>query len=210
MKRTRFDGFDFNDGDDIDLVGSGYTIHELTEEAAAAMPNNNAPDTNWSTLWTTYLYAKNGAQLTGDKTATGKFFFIEMVYRRKGHFRRAIMPLQNTTALGRGSELSQWMRSMLFSLLAGYGERPDRAVVSSLGIITIYAFLYSVITDGVPVVSKLPLYFLLSFQSFVTFLLGSPPIETTLAGSVLGATEGFIGAFMIALFVFTLTRRIQR
>jgi hypothetical protein len=52
-------------------------------------------------------------------------------------------------------------------------------------------------------------YLVLSLQSFVTFLLGSPA-TTPLAGEVLTAIEGFLGAFLVALFVFTMTRRIRR
>ncbi|OYR85698.1 hypothetical protein DJ72_03800, partial [Halorubrum distributum] len=48
-----------------------------------------------------------------------------------------------------------------------------------------------------------------SFQSFISFVLG-PPGTTTLTQEITSAVEGFIGAFLIALFVFTFTRRIHR
>jgi len=53
-------------------------------------------------------------------------------------------------------------------------------------------------------------YLLLSFQSFITFILGSTPQQSTFALEVASAIEGFLGAFLIALLVFTLTRSIHR
>jgi hypothetical protein len=55
-------------------------------------------------------------------------------------------------------------------------------------------------------------YLLFSFQSFITFIVGPPPIPSTdsFALRVGSAFEGFLGAFFIALFVFTLTRSIHR
>jgi len=48
-----------------------------------------------------------------------------------------------------------------------------------------------------------------SVQSFVSLVLGGPTVENAFV-SFIGATEGFLGGFMIALFVFTLTRSIAR
>ena len=48
-----------------------------------------------------------------------------------------------------------------------------------------------------------------SFQSFVSFVLG-PPEGASLLAEALSAVQGFLGAFLIALFVFTFTRRIHR
>ena len=53
-------------------------------------------------------------------------------------------------------------------------------------------------------------YLLLSIQSFITFILGSNPVDAGFGPQLLSATEGFIGAFLIAVFVFSLTRSIHR
>jgi hypothetical protein len=52
-------------------------------------------------------------------------------------------------------------------------------------------------------------YLILSFESFVTLVLGSPNIDNTYL-RLLAEIEGFIGIFTIGLFVFTLTRAIHR
>ncbi|WP_202614469.1 ion channel [Halostella litorea] len=49
-----------------------------------------------------------------------------------------------------------------------------------------------------------------SIQSFVTLIFGDIPGGTTLLTRLLSSAQGFLGAFFIALFVFTLTRRIHR
>jgi len=44
----------------------------------------------------------------------------------------------------------------------------------------------------------------------VTFIVGTPPETASLWLRITSATEGFLGAFFIALFVFTLTRTVHR
>lgn len=53
-------------------------------------------------------------------------------------------------------------------------------------------------------------YLLFSFQRFITFILGPPPSPPLFGLRLASAVEGFIGAFFVALFVFTLTRSIDR
>jgi len=53
-------------------------------------------------------------------------------------------------------------------------------------------------------------YLLLSLQSFITFILGSSPVDAGFLPQILSSIEGFIGAFFIAVFVFSLTRSIYR
>lgn len=66
---------------------------------------------------------------------------------------------------------------------------------------------------GVTPASEAPFglgYVLLSIQSFITFILASSPVGAGFGPQLLSAIEGFVGAFLIAVFVFTLTRSIHR
>lgn len=53
-------------------------------------------------------------------------------------------------------------------------------------------------------------YLVLSLQSFVTLVLGGAEDVGGPWIRLLARVEGFVGAFLIALFVFTLTRSIHR
>jgi len=66
--------------------------------------------------------------------------------------------------------------------------------------------LFAVPTDYSP---SLVGYAILSIETFVALVLGSPEIESPLV-NVLTSVEAFSGAYFIALFVFTLTRSIRR
>jgi hypothetical protein len=52
-------------------------------------------------------------------------------------------------------------------------------------------------------------YLLVSFQSFITFVLASVTgVSPTIR--LVAQLEGFVGAFMVALLVFALTRSVHR
>ena len=84
-------------------------------------------------------------------------------------------------------------------------EGPLQLLGAHLGGLNIdYAILDAPITYAEPVG-----YLTFGVEGFVSLVLGLP----TVTGSVLGllvAIEGFLGGFVIALFVFTLTRSISR
>ena len=50
---------------------------------------------------------------------------------------------------------------------------------------------------------------LFSFQSFITFVIGPAPAES-FSVRLLSSAQGFLGAFLVALFVFALTRSVDR
>jgi hypothetical protein len=110
------------------------------------------------------------------------------------------------TRLGDGT---RWIRNVSLAVVTGYGEHPDRVLYSSIGMILGFTAIYPIVLAPPFAGSRLIGYLVFSLQSFVTFLLGSPP-DTPLVGEVLTAIEGFLGAFLIALFVFTMTRQIRR
>lgn len=100
-----------------------------------------------------------------------------------------------------------WFRNSVLWGVTGYGEYPLRVIGSSVAIIMGFAGIYGLLGDTGGSVSDFILY---SFQSFITFIIASPPQETTQAVATLSIIEGFTGAFFIALFVYTFTRRLNR
>jgi uncharacterized protein YjbI with pentapeptide repeats len=105
----------------------------------------------------------------------------------------------------------RWFSNSSLGLVAGYGERPKRPLVLSIATIGVFAVFYWLL--GTPPTSEGPLgsgYFLLSTQAFITFVLGSSPVQSDFLPQLLSSIEGFAGAFFTAVFVFTLTRSIHR
>lgn len=203
---TDFDAVD----PDAAPTDTGARAYELAAESVAegelSWPDEPAIDD----LETTYLMAKTGASAVGDSTASGHFFVKERTYRRYGHWAAA-----SDTGLSWESRLeraSAWLRNWLFAMTAGYGERPVRTILASAGTIVLFSFPYlylQPVVEGIenPTYAD---YLVFSFQSFITFIVGTtfdnPPLSVRVASSV----EGFIGAFFVALFVFALTRQVHR
>ena len=133
--------------------------------------------------------------------------------------------------------LHKWLWSCFLNAIYGYGEKPERVIISAILIILIYAFVfmnYGIVSD--PQLDNLPkhnilkelfmgirygdllirfkdisweqikncLYF--STVTFTTLGLGDfSPVESW--GRIFVGSEAFIGAFMMALFVYTFARR---
>jgi hypothetical protein len=101
----------------------------------------------------------------------------------------------------------------LLEVSSGYGARPSRVVLFSLVVVVAFAPAFWLLrpTDPYP---SLPVpglgYLLVSFESFATGMrFGGPVLEDPTVRFV-SELETFVGAFMIGLFVFTLTRSIDR
>lgn len=225
--RTQYAGFDFTDEDAIDLTEVDHSIHRFDVDPLsvpcycgdgpehcgryiidnAVCPRHERKFTH-SALQATYAYAKNGADEAGDNASAGAFFYREMCAHRAEYFRNAIHPGSDVGPLGRLREGSKWFRSWLLALSTGYGELPYRVIVTSLAIIGAFGYVYWNVY-GLDTGQSLVEALIFSFQSFISFVLG-PPESTTLTEEALSAIQGFVGAFLIALFVFTFTRRIHR
>jgi hypothetical protein len=98
--------------------------------------------------------------------------------------------------------------NLTLDIVAGYGERPRNVIAVSIGLVAAFGGIYQLM-DALPSGSGTLDYVLFSLQNFVAFLIGSNP-RGTLAVQYVSATEAFLGAFLIALFVFTLTRSLNR
>jgi hypothetical protein len=164
--------------------------------------NPAAPD-----LEVTYLKAKHGAETVGDSQAASRFFIKEMGYRRQSHLHRVFEhaePLVTRLKL-----LFLVAMNLVLSLTCGYGEKPRRTLGFSLVTIVVYAGLFWAFVPDPPFGSSAG-YLLLSLQSFASLIFGASATVPGFGGSVIAATEGFVGAFMIGLFIFALTRSVHR
>ena len=193
FRGTTFDGFDFSRHAEA-LAVSEWRIHRWGRSETIDSP---------SALQDTYLKAKNGADDMGQNTAAAEFFLLEMYYKRQVH--RELASDADRPLGARISSLLQYAYNFTSSHTAGYGERPSRTALSSVATIGLFAGLFQSIA-GPPV--EIALYLRISLQAFVALIFGDVP--TAHSFQLLSALEAFIGAFFIALFVFTLTRSVNR
>lgn len=164
--------------------------------------NPAAPD-----LEVTYLKAKNGANKVGDSQGASRFFIKEMRYRRQAHLNRVFIGSEHV--ITRLKLLLLVAMNLTMALTCGYGEKPRRTIGFSLFTIGVYALIFPTFIPEPPFGSPFG-YLLLSIQSFTSLLFGHSANLPGFAGSFLVATEGFVGAFMIGLFIFALTRSVHR
>lgn len=148
----------------------------------------------------TYINARKGADDVGDSSTAGHLFVNECRVRRRIHQRE--------------NDSRKRVSNLVFDYTAGFGERPKRAFLSSGAIIGLFSVAYWGLwrlyqpfssstyagVDGA---------ILLSSASFTAFVLGGAEV-TPKAIRLLANFEALIGAFMIALFMFTLTRSLHR
>jgi len=105
-----------------------------------------------------------------------------------------------------------YIPSMIMNLLCGYGEKPHRIILSSSFVILAYATLFFILKA----ISYMPIdsykmsfgdYLYYSVITFTTVGYGDFIPKAVLPFRFLAASEAFIGAFMIGLFIFTLARK---
>lgn len=148
----------------------------------------------------TYINARKGADDVGDNNVASHFFVNELRTRRQRHKREG--------------DYRRYLSNLLFDFIAGYGERPARVIRSSALCVALFAAGYWALWQLYPSFSS-NIYdgvagaLLLSFASFSAFVLGGADV-TVRPIRLLANLEAFVGAFLIALFVFTLTRSLHR
>lgn len=191
---TRFDGFRF-DLLKSELRDNNWQLHD-PEDETELLPEQ---------LENLYLRAKNGAKEIGATGAAAEFFRKEMRYRRASHRHRT---LTNNSILTRARAAVSWGGNIALSLTCGYGERPLRPVVFSVLVIFVYAGLLFLAEASIPY-STPHGYLIFSVEAFVSLLVGQPETTDGIL-SFLIVSESFIGASMVALLVFTLTRSVSR
>jgi len=144
-----------------------------------------------------YLLLKNNFHSIGRYSDTSWAYKKEKDMERKSYFHF--------------KSLHKWLWSCLLNGLFGYGEQPVKVIASAIIIILIFTFLFmsSGISDtsigGFTSKNFLDcVYF--SIITFTTLGYGDfRPVEG--CGRIFAGTEAFIGALMMALFVYTFARR---
>ena len=206
--RTGFDGFPFPSYHSV-LRDAQWCIHDYVHEPAEPVTVEG--------LEQTYLEAKQGAADIGDSETGSVFFIRELRYRRRryaAHARAA-----EHAASHRFDAAARWVTNGFLDVIAGYGERPQRTAALSLAVILGCALLFPAVgglatgsevlsyaTHG-PAAAVDSLYF--SIVTFATLGLGDVRPVGTL-GRFIAASEGLVGAFLTAVFVFSLGRRVTR
>jgi len=151
---------------------------------------------------------KQAYQATGDYQAAREFFYGEMECVR------------------RSTQLSpKWLGLTLLKLICGYGERPWRVVVTWLGVVIVFAGVYgftgiSTTTDVSPrsLFSSVPLREIAAhlwrcvYFSGVTFTtLGYGDFRPAgIPTQVFAVLEASLGAFLMALFILVVGRKLLR
>jgi len=107
-------------------------------------------------------------------------FFRKAVAFRRKQYGRIIRGNTDRGALSRSRAVGRWLTNAFFSTTCGYGERPTRVLWVSFALIGVFSVFFAILGIDMAIVN------------------------------LLTALEGFIGAFFIALFVFSLTRSLNR
>jgi len=108
--------------------------------------------------------------------------------------------------------LHKWLWSCFLNGIFGYGMQPSKVIMSAILIITLFAFLFmnpgisNVV--GIEEITSNNFFDCIYFSTITFTTLGYGdfrPLEGW--GRILAGSEAFIGAFMMALFVYTFARR---
>jgi len=206
--RTRFEAFPFASYHTV-LRPNRWRIHEYV--------GTPETETTIEGMEQTYLEAKRGASDVGDSETGSMFFVRELRYRRRRYAAHARAATHS--ASHRADAALRWLTNGFLDVVAGYGERPQRTAVLSLAVILGCAALYPA-TEGLATGSQVLTYatngpgaaldsIYFSMVTFATLGLGDVrPVGTV--GRFIAASEGLIGAFLTAVFVFSLGRRVTR
>jgi uncharacterized protein YjbI with pentapeptide repeats len=169
-----------------------------------AEPADFRASNNPQTWETTYMSAKVAASEQGLNEVAAEFFIREKRFKRRLHAQR----VRKGGSFERPKAAFEWVANLTMDWLTGYGERPRNVIMFSLLAIGAFAGIYWGL-GALPPGSEFVEYLLFSLQNFVTFIIGTRP-QGTLIVRFTSAIEAFLGAFLVALFVFSLTRSLNR
>jgi hypothetical protein len=206
--RTRYEGFPFAAYREF-FRENGWRLHEYAGDGETG--------TDTPGLERTYLEAKQGASAVGDHENAAAFFVREMRYRRLRYAEHMRDPSQ--TLVHRLSGALRWTTNGFLDLTAGFGERPQRTVAASLAVIVFSALVYPAV-GGLKIADRTVTYAADGLAAFLDSLYFSVVTFTTLGygdflavtglGRLVAGVEALSGAFLVALFVFSLGRRVSR
>lgn len=198
--------------DFVDVIKKERKTRVIFERIANSVRIPQTSDSEHTALISTYLQMKNGATDSGDKHSASEFFIREYYFRQKQA--KSIALNSAETLDKRLTSLLRWLSYMSLATTSSYGERTRRVGGFSIGLILLFAVFFF-FAWNVMSVDPQNLYvgvtgvLLLSIESFTTLVLGGTTVQEPLI-RLLADIEGFLGAFFISLFVFSLTRSIHR
>lgn len=211
LNRTRFVETKFQDFDFTSYrptLENNWKIHDF---------DTNAPieplDPDGTTLELTYMHAKSGANAIGDNRSAAGFFINEMRGRKRRHRNR----FKEAESLNAKAVAGiDYVANEAFDQSCRYSESPVRLLLASfvpvVGFAVLYAIIGTLTQTSAPYQSAPPLlnYLTLSGESFITLVHNPGATVTLWYVRVLSLLEGYIGALLIALFLFSLTRAVHR
>lgn len=165
---------------------------------------------------TAYRAAKRAAQDVADYRSAGNYHYAEQCAIDSRQRREAWEIVKKRRCQGVKALAYTWGEFLFGRLVFGYGERPWRPLLIGLGMILLWAVFFWVGGVVAPVANAgspeivhgwwQSLYF--SIVTFTTLGYGDlrPPEHLRL----LAATEAFLGAALMALFIVALARKFTR
>jgi len=193
--RTEFDGFRFTEHREL-LMAEEWQLHGAPADVSLSPID----------LEVTYLAAKNGANQVGARNAAGEFFKRELRNRRRAH-RKGLFDRNLRSRIKSGLA---WGTNKTLDATAVYGESPSRVIATSLIAIAGFSAVSLLLEPTSLGISPIMERTLFSIQVFTAFIFGQPEVPTTELFLWLTAIQSFLGAFLVGLFIFALTRSVSR
>ncbi|WP_137289510.1 pentapeptide repeat-containing protein [Natronorubrum halophilum] len=194
FNNVNFDGFDFSSYHSY-FEELDWEIHSYPDKFESSMGRQEDIDTDL--LESTYLKAKNGAKRVGDVRGVSKFTLKELRFRRMSFWENG--------------QYREGLFNLMYGAIAGYGEKPSRVILTSVVTVVAFAEIYGLIlSSDTSLVDQILQSYTLSLQAFVSVVFGGGAEIELLLIRLLVGIQGFIGAFLIALFVYSLTISVTR
>lgn len=227
FESTRFQDFDFTHYHDS--LNDSWTLHCRESENDVADSENQSTSRpsfldrgiNWldktrpieeiSQIERTYRFAKRGAKNIGDNRASSEFFVKELDSRAILH------SIKGEESDSLRDKLYHWRKSLELRAwrLIKYGESAKQVSIYAFIAAGLFSFIYWLFSfagiGGTPYPEAgIFGYLIFSMESFVSLVHVPGTSVDSLVVRFLSTLEGFIGAFFIGLFVFSLTRTVHR
>jgi hypothetical protein len=193
-----------------------YDAGKYSELAAIVLirnPKNEFKLSHYKYIVKYSVNAKNYYGNAGYYEESGKMFQQEMHYRMLSCFSyKKLAP--DCTETGIIRNYFKGINYFLNEKLLGFGESISRIIVTTISIISLYAFIYwkySLVATSIKEYSlKYYDYFFYSAAAFATVNFGDFTPTSCPFARVLVVTEAFAGVFIMALIVLVVSRKFSR
>ncbi|WP_318569676.1 hypothetical protein [Salinigranum marinum] len=197
--------------DGVDSRAATELVHRTEAAIARDLADPDAVRGTDNQLESTYAKAKNGASDAGDETAAGNFFQKEAAYARRQHWNRALGRIESDS--GPVEAGLDWLGNVFLWATMGYGERPLRVLGFAASIVVAFAMFFwaaQAVGGVAPFAGSGVLGYLSgSLGLFVTLVITQPEIQNDWI-RLAAQLEGFLGVFVVGMFVVAVTRAIHR